>query len=84
MTIGGALKAAPYENAMPKTSNINLAGGQEGETILMPPPPFVHSFVTPASLLSPFPASLLQLPHLTNFQKLDLKFNTKFDLQKNG
>ena len=48
------------------------------------PPPFVHSFVTPASLLSPFPASLLQLPHLTNFQKLDLKFNAKFDLQKHG
>ena len=50
----------------------------------MPPPPFVHSFVTPASLLSPFPESLLQLPHLTNFQKLDLKFNAKFDLEKHG
>ena len=50
----------------------------------MPPPPFVHSFVTPASLISPFPASLLQPPHLTNFQKLDLKFNAKFDLQKLG
>ena len=70
---------------MPKTSNINL---QPGAKKVRPssclPPPFVHSFVTPASLLYPFPASLLQLPHLTNFQKLDLKFNAKFDLQKNG
>ena len=36
------------------------------------------------SLLSPFPASLLQLPHLTNFKKLDLEFNAKFDLEKRG
>ena len=46
--------------------------------------PLVHSFFTPVSLLSLFPASLLQLPHLINFQKLDLKFNAKFDLQKHG